>query len=79
MGVKIPKTNSFVIDDVFNIVLKKRKKKEKEKSKKEPKDGSPKEKKSKDNKNASTLEENKNRIREVFTEVEKIVVQVPEK
>lgn len=73
MGIKIPKTNNFVIDDVFNIVLKKRKKEEKKKSKKESKlNESP------DTTSKKGDERKHGKSKYAITEVEKIVVGVVE-
>lgn len=75
MGVKIPKTNNFVIDDVLNIVLKKRKKEEKKKSKKEPKLNTSSAETSEESKNKSDIvESNKAKVKQAFMEVEKIIV-----
>lgn len=71
MGIKIPKTNNFVIDDVLNIVLKKRKKEEK-KSKKEPKLNKASDEESKNK--SDIVESNKAKVKQAFMEVEKIIV-----
>lgn len=77
MGLKIPVTNNFVIDDVFNIVLKKRKKEEKKKSKKEQKLKETSEDKEVET-NSDIVKNNEEKVKAAFKEVEKIVVSVSE-
>ena len=90
MAIKIPKSNNFIIDDVFNIVLKHQKKKEAKKAKKEESQ-KPKVEESKEDKaekpkvennkilaEQQVIEENKAKLKAMFKDVDKIEVKVVE-
>lgn len=76
--MKIPISNNFVIDDVFNIILKKREKEEKKKSKKEQKLKEEQPKEVVQEKNDDIKKDTEKAIKNALREVERIVISIAE-